>query len=268
MFKNGVVRVIRLNSPNSKANCVGCIFGKGHLAAIPKARTRNTKAILELIHSDVIGPIEVESVCGSRYVIPFIDDKSNWTVQYTMHRKSESLTALRSTRRTLSEIRIERLRSDNGGEYLSNDFKFYLEVHAKLRITYGMLVLPIYLTCAYLDHYAGMFALIKKVKKLDPRSREALLMSYSSQSKGYKIWDDELQRFIVSRDVTFDEDKPYSSSRKATPLKPIDITNDTINSINSDSQFNNDLGSNAMETELLLSNKFPSKVSEQLKCSS
>lgn len=43
--------------------------------------------ILELVHSDVIGPLKIESISVSHYVITFIDDKSNWTVEYTMHRK-------------------------------------------------------------------------------------------------------------------------------------------------------------------------------------
>ena len=44
-----------------------------------------------------------------------------------------------------------------------------------------------------------------KVKKLDSRSKEGFFMGYSTQSKGYKIWDLESSKLIVSRDVTFDE---------------------------------------------------------------
>ena len=45
----------------------------------------------------------------------------------------------------------------------------------------------------------------KKVKKLDARSSEALMMGYSSQSKGYKLWDISTEKIVVSRDVTFNE---------------------------------------------------------------
>ncbi len=44
-----------------------------------------------------------------------------------------------------------------------------------------------------------------KTKKLDARSRAGLMMSYSRQSKVYKIWDMESSKLIVSRDVTFAE---------------------------------------------------------------
>ena len=44
-----------------------------------------------------------------------------------------------------------------------------------------------------------------KIKELDVRSREGIFVGYSTQSKGYKIWDLELSKIIVSRDVTFEE---------------------------------------------------------------
>ena len=44
-----------------------------------------------------------------------------------------------------------------------------------------------------------------KLKKLDSRSKAGLMMSYSIQSKGYKIWDIESSKLVVSRDVIFNE---------------------------------------------------------------
>ena len=45
----------------------------------------------------------------------------------------------------------------------------------------------------------------KDVQKLVARSREALMMGYSSQIKGHKLWDADARKFVVSRDVTFNE---------------------------------------------------------------
>ncbi len=44
-----------------------------------------------------------------------------------------------------------------------------------------------------------------KVKKLDSRAREAIFVGYASSSKGYKLWDEDLRRMVVSRSVRFDE---------------------------------------------------------------
>ena len=44
-----------------------------------------------------------------------------------------------------------------------------------------------------------------KVKKLDPRSREAIFLWYLENTKGYKLWDIESEKCVMSRDVTFRE---------------------------------------------------------------
>ena len=64
---------------------------------------------------------------------------------------------------------------------------------------------------ARLVAYAGIWFemlvcyLKRKVKKLDARAREGIMMGYSKQSKGNKIWDIESKKCVVSRDVRFDE---------------------------------------------------------------
>ena len=44
-----------------------------------------------------------------------------------------------------------------------------------------------------------------KTKKLDPRAGEAIMIGYSTCSKAYKLWDDELKKVIISRSVRFSE---------------------------------------------------------------
>ncbi|KAL8159971.1 hypothetical protein V2J09_001508 [Rumex salicifolius] len=41
--------------------------------------------------------------------------------------------------------------------------------------------------------------------KLDPRAKKPIFMSLQSGVKGYKVWDLEARKIILSRDVTFDE---------------------------------------------------------------
>ena len=44
---------------------------------------------LQLIHSDVCGPMQTQSVGGNRYFVTFIDDYSRYTVVYFIKKKSE-----------------------------------------------------------------------------------------------------------------------------------------------------------------------------------
>lgn len=52
--------------------------GKGRRSPIPVNRTfERSVVLLDLVHSDVCGPMEVSSFGGSRYFVSFIDDHSN-----------------------------------------------------------------------------------------------------------------------------------------------------------------------------------------------
>jgi hypothetical protein len=53
--------------------CEHCIYGKHNRVRFPSGATR-AKGILELIHSDVFGPVPVPSLGKSMYYVSFIDD--------------------------------------------------------------------------------------------------------------------------------------------------------------------------------------------------
>ena len=67
-----------------------CIYGKQNLVSFPSKATRE-KEILELVHSDVFGPVSVPSLGGSRYYVSFIDDFYRMTWIYFFKNKSKVL---------------------------------------------------------------------------------------------------------------------------------------------------------------------------------
>ena len=310
MVARGVVKGIDIPPKNPDFDCEGCVLGKSHRTAIPKISNSRASQPLELVHSDVCGPIETESVGGARYFVSFIDDYSKWTVVYFMRRKSEVLECFKLFRalaekhtstvigklhvqefhgideKQTNELALKVLRSDNGGEYLSNSFKDFLSqngIQHQLTVAYTpqqngvaermnrtlldlvrsmlhdkslpkkfwaeALATAVYVrnrvtsrslpsnTTPYhiwfgkapdLSHMRVFgsqcwYVLPKKdVKKLDARTREALMMGYSSQSKGYKLWDGDAGKFVVSRDVTFNE----KSSNDCQELSDADLQHD------------------------------------------
>ena len=48
--------------------------------------------LLELIHSDIAGPIILKSLGGSQYLLRFTDDFTRYRVGYLLKLKSEALT--------------------------------------------------------------------------------------------------------------------------------------------------------------------------------
>ena len=110
--------------------CEGCLMGKQHRLPFPTdGRTRATR-IGGIIHGDVCGPMPVPSLGGSRYFVTFRDDFTGYGVVNFMKCKSEAFTHLKNfvaLVKTKTGRPIETLRSDNGGEYTSNELEAWLK---------------------------------------------------------------------------------------------------------------------------------------------
>jgi hypothetical protein len=118
--------------------CNGCAQGKNIKNPFPK-RDSKAEGVLELIHSDVCGPMPSSSISGYVYYVSFIDDYSRKTWIYFLKSKDEVFNKFKEFKaliENLSERKIKILRSDNGGEYTSNEFvNFCKDVGIKRELT-------------------------------------------------------------------------------------------------------------------------------------
>jgi hypothetical protein len=102
-----------------------CIYGKQSRVRFPSGATRE-KGILELIHSDVFGPVPVPSLGKSVYYVSFIDDFSRNTWIYFLRKKYEVFNKFKEFKALVenqTEKKIMVLRTDNGGEFCRNEFE-------------------------------------------------------------------------------------------------------------------------------------------------
>ena len=108
--------------------CESCLEGK--MTKRPfKAKGNRATMQLELVHTDVCGPMSVQARGGYEYFITFTDDYSRYGYVYLMCHKSEAFDKFREYKAEAekqSGVHIKQLRSDRGGEYLSGEFKSYL----------------------------------------------------------------------------------------------------------------------------------------------
>jgi hypothetical protein len=77
--------------------CTDCLSGKQHRESIPKQANWRANQKLELIHSDVCGPINLKSNGGNRYFITFTDDYSRKTWVYFLQKSLVSLKSLKNS---------------------------------------------------------------------------------------------------------------------------------------------------------------------------
>jgi transposase InsO family protein len=104
--------------------CKGCALGKYTKTAFPSSDSRAT-SILDLIHSDVCGPMSSTSLTGCLYYGIFIDDFSRKSWIFFMKTKGQVFSRFQEFKalvenQTGKKIRV--LRTDNGGEYTSKEF--------------------------------------------------------------------------------------------------------------------------------------------------
>lgn len=109
--------------------CVSCLEGKQIKKSFPNSAAKRTDKPLELIHSDVCGPMQECSWGGARYLLTFTDDYSRKTFGYLLRNKSEVMSCFinfKALTEKQTGFAIKSLRSDNGGEYCNKKFVQYL----------------------------------------------------------------------------------------------------------------------------------------------
>lgn len=130
MKKEGLMTGFDYDPACEKSTCDTCVVSKQKRPSFPCNSTRQTKEVLQLIHSDVGGPLPVESPGGSKYYLTLIDDWSRYQWVIPMKHKSEVLVNFKKfvaqvERQTGKSVKT--LRSDNGGEYRSREFDKFCE---------------------------------------------------------------------------------------------------------------------------------------------
>ena len=233
--------------------------------------------MLELIHSDVCGSMPIKSLAGSMYFVTFIDDRSIFTAIYFLKKKSEVFQKFKNYiawAENLTGKSVKILRSDNGGEYVSNEFQQFCNergiqrqftiactpeqnrvsermnrtimeaarsmlFHSKMpqRFWAEAVNTTVYLrnqspTVAVKDKVpfelwygkkpsvshlcvfgCNGFVHIEKAGKLGAKAKRCRFVGYSSEKKGYRIYDIEKDKIITQRDIKFLEDQ-YGNPEK------------------------------------------------------
>lgn len=110
--------------------CEVCVLSKMTRKSFPKApfSFKRSNGILELIHTDVCS-FPTPTINGEKYFVSFIDDFSRKSFVVILKAKSEVFEAFKMFKSFVerqTNKKVKSLLSDNGGEYLSNNFKKYL----------------------------------------------------------------------------------------------------------------------------------------------
>ncbi|KAA0060254.1 gag/pol protein [Cucumis melo var. makuwa] len=125
LVKNGILSELE---ENSLPICESCLEGK--MTKRPfTGKGHRAKEPLELVHSDLCGPMNVKARGEFEYFITFTDDYSRYGYVYLMQHKSEALEKFKEYKAEVENAlskTIKTFRSDRGGEYMDLKFQNYL----------------------------------------------------------------------------------------------------------------------------------------------
>ncbi|KAE8669333.1 hypothetical protein F3Y22_tig00112249pilonHSYRG00290 [Hibiscus syriacus] len=148
MVKKSMLKGLPQLDVRTDTVCAGCQYGKVHQLPYDESKFK-AKEPLELVHSDVFGPVKQQSISGMRYMVTFIDDFSRYVWIFFMKEKSDTFSKFKEFRDSAEgEVgkKICCLRTDNRGEYRSNEFSQYLR-ECRIRHQY---------TCANTPQHNGV----------------------------------------------------------------------------------------------------------------
>jgi transposase InsO family protein len=109
--------------------CEACIKGKHQRTSFLNDEATRASKLLELVHSDVCGPMKTTSRGGARYFVTFIDDFSRKINVYLLKAKGEVFDKFKAYKALVENqisMKIKTLRFDNEGKFVSKKFDNFL----------------------------------------------------------------------------------------------------------------------------------------------
>ncbi|KAK4401741.1 Retrovirus-related Pol polyprotein from transposon RE1 [Sesamum angolense] len=195
----------------------------------------------------------------NRYFILFIDDYSRMTWVYFMREKSEVFKVFKKFKNLVEKQNgrsIKVLKSDRGKEYNNSEFDKFCEeegIEHQTTVSYnpqqngvserknnshgdgkidaagetlaksflGRSSLHCSLSTQQVSHQG------EKRHKLEENTEKGIFLGYSTQSKGYRIYNLKTKKLIISRDVEFDEDAMWNWDEEKVERQSVMIPKET-----------------------------------------
>jgi hypothetical protein len=110
--------------------CSACQAGKQVANTHLTKAYMSTSRVLELLHMDLFGPTTYKSLGGNLYCLVIVDDYSRYTWTFFLHDKSEVSNCFKKFAKRAQnefEVKIKKIRSDNGKEFDNTNIKAYCD---------------------------------------------------------------------------------------------------------------------------------------------
>ncbi|GJR49208.1 retrovirus-related pol polyprotein from transposon TNT 1-94 [Tanacetum coccineum] len=180
--------------------CSSCEVSKAKRSSFKSKTVPSSKGRLNLLHMDLCGPMRVASINGKKYILVIVDDYSRYT--WTLFLRSKDATPevlkdfLTMILRNL-EAPVISVHTDRGTEFLNKTLNAFFKEEG-------------------IEHQTSTPRTPEQNSiKIKQTGDTCILVGYSTQSKGYRIYNKRTRLIVESIHLRFDEIKEMSETSVA-----------------------------------------------------
>nr|GFA13816.1 hypothetical protein [Tanacetum cinerariifolium] len=214
--------------------CSSCELSKVKRSSFKSKAIPSSKGRLNLLHMDLCGPMRVASINEKKYILVIVDDYSRYTWTLFLRSKDETPEVLkdflRMIQRNLQALVIT-VRTDRGTEFLNKTLNAFFKeegiehqtstartpkqngvVERRNRTLVEAARTMLSASQLPLFFWAEAIATAYKMKE---KGDQCILVGYSTQSKGYRVYNKRKRIIVESIHIHFDEIKEVSETSVA-----------------------------------------------------
>ncbi|CAA0825713.1 cysteine-rich RLK (RECEPTOR-like protein kinase) 8 [Striga hermonthica] len=206
--------------------CEKCMEGKQHRKPFPSSQVGRAKQILELVHTDVCGPMRTPTFEKNR----FCEDEGV-NHQLTGGYAPEQNGVSERKNRTVQEMARTMLAEKNMPKEFWAEAVYtavYLLNRCPTKAAHNKTPIEAWSGRKPSAQHLRVFGSIcyvhipkEKRHKLEEKSEKGIFLGYASQSKGYIIYRFKNGKLIISRDVEFDENAAWNWEKEKVEYQNI-----------------------------------------------
>nr|GEW09010.1 hypothetical protein [Tanacetum cinerariifolium] len=234
--------------------CSSCKLSKAKRSLFKSKVVPSLKGRLNLLHMDLCGPMRVVSINGKKYILVIVDDYSRYTGTEFFNKtlnvffKEEGIKHQTSTARTPEQNGVVKRQNHTLVEAARTMLSasqlplfFWAEAIATACYTQNRsIIIPTHDKTPYHIindrkpsikhlHIFGCICYItrdgKNLDKMKEKGDQCILVGYSTQSKGYRVYNKRKRMIIESIHIRFDEIKDVSETSVANNTSSLNKEN-------------------------------------------
>nr|GEZ05268.1 retrovirus-related Pol polyprotein from transposon TNT 1-94 [Tanacetum cinerariifolium] len=180
-----------------------CELSKAKRSSFKSKVVPSSKGRLNLLHMDLCGPMRVASINGKKYILVIVDDYSIYTWTLFLRSKDETPEVLKDFLTMIQKnlhAPVITVRTDRGTEFLNKTLNAFFKEKGIEHQT----------STARTPEQNGVVE--RQNHKIKEKGDQCILVGYSTQSKGYRVYNKRTRMIVESIHIRFDEIKVYETS--------------------------------------------------------